>query len=62
MTGGPLEGTVTIPTFTGCGVTENLDPLFTGSISGPGNLARAIQGKPCNVLVTSCKPTVPVFY
>ena len=60
--GGPLEGTVDIPPFAGCGVTENLNPLFTGSISGPGNLTRGIQGKPCNVNVPTCKPTVPVFY
>ncbi|WP_020671171.1 DUF6801 domain-containing protein [Amycolatopsis nigrescens] len=27
----------TIPPFTGCGVTEPLDPLVTGMVSGPGN-------------------------
>ncbi|MGH3862633.1 hypothetical protein [Actinokineospora sp.] len=26
-----------IPAFTGCGVTENLSPLMTGLVSGPGN-------------------------
>nr|CEL22974.1 hypothetical protein [Kibdelosporangium sp. MJ126-NF4]CTQ90113.1 hypothetical protein [Kibdelosporangium sp. MJ126-NF4] len=26
-----------IPPFSGCGVTEDLDPLLTGLISGPGN-------------------------
>ncbi|RBM19897.1 hypothetical protein DI005_13605 [Prauserella sp. PE36] len=29
----------TIPPFTGCGVTESLDPLVTGLVSGPGNQA-----------------------
>ncbi|MGH3517225.1 MAG: hypothetical protein ACRDQ7_07350 [Haloechinothrix sp.] len=27
-----------IPRFTGCGVTENLNPLITGLVSGPDNL------------------------
>ncbi len=36
--GGPLKGTVTIPPFTECGTGgDNLDPLLTGMISGPGN-------------------------
>jgi hypothetical protein len=46
-TGGPLSGSVTIPPFTDCGVTENLDPLFTGSISGHGNFVKMTQGKLC---------------
>lgn len=45
--GGPLTGTATIPPFTGCGVGEDLDPLFTASISGPGNFMKLIQGAPC---------------
>ncbi|TVT56284.1 hypothetical protein FNH05_08540 [Amycolatopsis rhizosphaerae] len=32
-----LESTFDIPPFTGCGVGEDLDPLMTGLISGPGN-------------------------
>ncbi|RLK53834.1 hypothetical protein [Actinokineospora cianjurensis] len=32
-----LTSTVTIPPFTGCGTTEDLDPLVTGLVSGPGN-------------------------
>lgn len=47
ITGGPLTGTVTIPPFTGCGVGENLDPLFNGSISGPGNFTLLTQGVVC---------------
>jgi hypothetical protein len=45
--GGPLTGTVTIPSFTGCGVGENLDPLFTAAISGSGNFSLLTQGKVC---------------
>jgi Family of unknown function (DUF6801) len=47
ITGGPVAGTVTIPPFTGCGVGENLDPLFSGSISGPGNFTLLTQGVTC---------------
>ena len=46
-TGGPLTGVVTIPPFTGCGVGEDLDPLLTASISGPGNFIKLTQGVPC---------------
>jgi hypothetical protein len=46
-TGGPLTGMVTIPPFVNCGVTENLDPLLTGSISGPNNFVKMTQGKLC---------------
>jgi hypothetical protein len=45
--GGPLTGRVTIPQFTGCGVGENLSPLFNGSISGPGNFTLLTQGVVC---------------
>lgn len=47
ITGGPVTGTVTIPQFTGCGVGENLDPLFNGSISGPRNFTLLTQGVVC---------------
>jgi hypothetical protein len=46
-TGGVLAGFVTIPPFTGCGVGENLDPLFNGTISGPGNYVKITQGNLC---------------
>jgi hypothetical protein len=46
-TGGPLTGTATIPPFANCGVGEDLDPVFTASISGPGNFMKLIQGMPC---------------
>ncbi|KAA9153515.1 hypothetical protein FPZ12_034265 [Amycolatopsis acidicola] len=32
-----IQTTFDIPPFTGCGVKEDLDPLLTGLISGPGN-------------------------
>jgi Family of unknown function (DUF6801) len=61
-TGGPLAGRVTIPRFTGCGVSENLDPLLTGSISGPGNFLKVTQGKLCGPTQPAnwtCPPPVP---
>jgi len=61
-TGGPLSGRLTIPAFTGCGVTENLDPLLTGSISGPGNYVLMTQGRlcgPANPRDWTCPPPVP---
>lgn len=43
--GGPLRGTVTIPAFTDCGTGgDDLDPLLTGMISGPGNKVVQVQG------------------
>jgi hypothetical protein len=61
-TGGPLAGRLTIPRFTGCGVSENLNPLLTGSISGPGNFVKMTQGKLCGPSQPSnwsCPPPVP---
>jgi len=61
-TGGPLSGMVTIPPFIDCGVTENLDPLFTGSISGRGNFVKMTQGKLCAPSQPQnyvCPPPVP---
>jgi hypothetical protein len=61
-TGGALQGRITIPRFAGCGVGENLDPLFTGSISGKGNFVKQTQGKLCGpsqVTVYVCPPPVP---
>ncbi|MFH8761545.1 DUF6801 domain-containing protein [Streptomyces althioticus] len=55
LTGGPLAGEVTIPAFTGCGTGgEDLDPLLTASVSGPGNHIKQVQGQ-------TCTPLVPVF-
>jgi hypothetical protein len=47
--GGPLLGTVTIPKFKNCGVTENLDPIFNAAISGPRNFNLLTQGEVCFV-------------
>jgi hypothetical protein len=61
-TGGPLWGTPTIPPFSGCGLTENLDRLLTGTISGPGNHLEQTQGKLCGPSQPSswtCPPPVP---
>ncbi|MBC6461598.1 DUF6801 domain-containing protein [Actinomadura sp. HBU206391] len=58
--GGVLRGTVTIPPFTGCGVGEDLDPLLTGSISGPGNVVKMTQGNLCSLENGfGCPPTIP---
>ena len=45
--GGVIAGTATIPPFTGCGVGENLDQIFTASVSGPGNYTQLTQGNLC---------------
>jgi hypothetical protein len=37
---GFMEADFTIPAFDGCGVGQDLDPLFTGLVSGPGNHIR----------------------
>jgi hypothetical protein len=49
LAGGTVAGDVEIPPFTGC-VTpsgENLDPLLTASVSGPGNYVRTTVGPLC---------------
>lgn len=45
--GGPLTGVQEIPPFSGCGVTEDLDALFTASISGKGNYVKMMQAPLC---------------
>ena len=58
--GGPLTGQVAIPPFEGCGVTENLDPLFTGTVSGPANYAMFTQGAICTLIGNlGCPPPIP---
>ena len=59
--GGPLTGTVTIPAFQHCGQGENLDPLFTASISGPANFQLITQGVLCTPHQgrNGCPPKVP---
>ena len=61
-TGGPLSGTLTVPAFTGCGVTENLDAVLTASISGPRNFLKMTQGQLCGPSQPqnwTCPPPVP---
>lgn len=48
VSGGPLTGSATIPPFSGCGgAGEDLDSLFTASISGESGYVKQIQGAPC---------------
>lgn len=46
-TGGALTGSADIPAFTGCGVTEDLDNVFTAAVSGNGNFTKMMQGALC---------------
>ncbi|MEV7399869.1 DUF6801 domain-containing protein [Streptomyces sp. NPDC091267] len=55
--GGPLTGSVTIPPFKGCGVGEDLDNLFTASLSGVPGFVKQTQGAPCIAASdTQCTP------
>ena len=63
--GGVLSGTINVPPFTGCGVGENLDPIFNASVSGPGNIVKLNQGSLCTdwpvtgAFPSGCPATVP---
>lgn len=61
--GGVLEGEVDIPPFTGCGTgAEDLNPLFTASLSGPGNRVFMNQAPTCipsNPTRSYCPPPLP---
>ncbi|MEU9760421.1 DUF6801 domain-containing protein [Streptomyces sp. NPDC047987] len=62
--GGPMNGKVEIPPFSGCGTGgEDLDNLFTAAISGPGNVVAMNQGQTCvpSDSSTFCPPTVPAL-
>lgn len=60
---GVLTGTVTVPPFKGCtDGAENLDPIFTASVSGPGNFVKITQAPLCTPTVTGhpgCPPAKP---
>ncbi|RST24531.1 hypothetical protein EF908_04805, partial [Streptomyces sp. WAC04770] len=65
-TGGNLTGYAHIPPFKGCGVGENLDPLFTSAISSVGkkadNYTKMTQAPLCvatNPDGPDCPPKVP---
>lgn len=55
---GILTGSVTIPAFSGCANhTDNLDPVFDATVSGPGNFAKINQAPPCYTLTNQgCPP------
>jgi hypothetical protein len=59
---GVLTGTVTIPPFKGCSNgTENLDPIFDATVSGPGNFVKITQAPVCTPQAqVGCPPAKPV--
>jgi hypothetical protein len=59
---GVLTGTVTIPKFSGCNDgSENLDPIFDATVSGPGNFVKVTQGALCSPGVGGgCPPPKPI--
>lgn len=60
---GVLTGTVTIPSFSGCNTgSEDLDPIFDASVSGPGNFLKVTQAPPCSPKIggNTCPPAKPV--
>jgi hypothetical protein len=64
QTGGVLIGMINVPPFTGCGVGENVDPIFNATVSGPGNIVKLAQGSLCTdwpvpPLAPGCPATVP---
>ncbi|WP_067472865.1 fibronectin type III domain-containing protein [Actinomadura hibisca] len=59
LLGGPLRGVYTVPPFTGCGVGEDLSPLLTAAVSGPGNAVKMMQGKICMPQQPTCPRQKP---
>jgi hypothetical protein len=60
VSGGPVTGTLDIPTFTSCGVGENLDPLFNAAITSNDDFLKLIQGPLCTPSTTiGCPPVIP---
>lgn len=64
--GGILKGEIDIPAFRGCGTAagEDLNKLFTGTISGPGNFLKIVQGPLCTKPdqtepLGNCPPQIP---
>ncbi|MEV6104135.1 DUF6801 domain-containing protein [Streptomyces sp. NPDC051940] len=51
--GGPLTGWADIPPFSGCGVHEDLDNVFTSALSGPDNFTKLTQAPLCATEPTS---------
>jgi hypothetical protein len=54
--GGALAGTATIPPFTGCAGPggEDLDPLITSTVSGPGNYIMVDAASACASTLPAC--------
>ena len=63
LSGGPLAGHVDIPAFTSCrgAAGEDLDPLITASISGPGNVLDIRQGAVCTAQSGCAGTAVPAL-
>lgn len=61
--GGTLAGHVDIPAFAGCRTAagEDLDPLITASISGPGNVLDIRQGAVCTAQGGCAGTAVPAL-
>jgi hypothetical protein len=63
--GGQLYGTVDIPAFTGCGVGENLDSIFTAPVSNTPDEVALTQAPPCfpgtpPTQPIGCPPALPI--
>ena len=58
---GVLTGFVTVPSFSGCANhTDNLDPVFDATVSGPDNFVKITQAPPCYILTKQgCPPVKP---
>ncbi|GAA2125071.1 DUF6801 domain-containing protein [Streptomyces synnematoformans] len=60
FSGGTLKGLVSVPPFSGCGTGgEDLDPLFTSALSGPGNYVELNQSPLCTIPCTPAVPELP---
>lgn len=60
VSGGPVTGTINIPSFTGCGVGENLDPLFDSAVSSNDDFLHLTQGPLCTPsTLIGCPPVIP---
>ncbi|WP_371530646.1 hypothetical protein OG302_36285 [Streptomyces sp. NBC_01283] len=58
--GGLLQGELDIPPLEGCGANgEDLDPLLSGAVSGPGNPLKFRQGRVCGAGSTCGIPELP---
>jgi hypothetical protein len=62
INGGAVAGDADIPPFTGC-ITpsgDNLDPLLSATVSGPGNFTRMVVGQLCTNggVISACAPSL----